>query len=374
MNNEQIIPKGLPTLYSRTSTGAIQTWTIEYIDGAYRTIHGQLDGKLQTTEWTYCKGKNEGKANATTDSTQTLKEVAATWKKKKESGYFENADDVDTVLFTEPMLAKKYEDYQDDLTFPVYSQPKLDGVRCIARKDGLWSRNGKPIVSVPHIVEALKPVFEKNPDLILDGELYCDKFNNDFNAICSLVKKTKPTEQDHIDSANSIEYWIYDAIDTAKNFRQRFYNVVGEVVDSANSKYIREVATEYVNNVSYLDELYEKHINDGYEGQMVRTNDIYQNKRSKFLLKRKEFQDAEYKILDIIEGEGNRAGGAGAMVFENHKGSRFNSNIKGTREYMISLLQQKDEFIGQLATIKFFNLTPDEIPRFPFVVAIRTYE
>ena len=127
MNNEQIIPKGLPTLYSRTSTGAIQTWTIEYIDGAYRTIHGQLDGKLQTTEWTYCKGKNEGKANATTDSTQTLKEVAATWKKKKESGYFENADDVDTVLFTEQMLAKKYEDYQDDLTFPVYSQPKLDG-------------------------------------------------------------------------------------------------------------------------------------------------------------------------------------------------------------------------------------------------------
>ena len=35
----------------------------------------------------------------------------------------------------------------------------------------------------------MKPLFETNPDLIFDGELYADKFANDFNAICSLVKK-----------------------------------------------------------------------------------------------------------------------------------------------------------------------------------------
>lgn len=53
----------LPTLYSRTNTGAVQTWTVEVSNDSYRTIHGQLNGKLQTTEWTQCYTTNEGRAN-----------------------------------------------------------------------------------------------------------------------------------------------------------------------------------------------------------------------------------------------------------------------------------------------------------------------
>lgn len=117
----------LPTLYSRTSTGAIQNWTIEIIGAAYCTHFGQVDGKQQTTELTHCKPKNEGKANATTAAEQALKDAKALWKKKKDGGCFEDINDIDTALFTEPMLAKKYEDYADEIQFPVYSQPKLDG-------------------------------------------------------------------------------------------------------------------------------------------------------------------------------------------------------------------------------------------------------
>ena len=364
----------LPTLYSRTSTGAIQNWTIEVQDDAYRTHFGQVDGKQQITEFTVCKCKNEGKMNATTGAEQALKEAKALWKKKKDSGCFEDINDIDKMTFTEPMLAKKYEDYADEIQFPVYSQSKLDGIRCIARKDGLWSRNGKKFVSVPHIEEALKPIFKLHPTLILDGELYCDKFSNDFNAICSLVKKTKPTEQDLKDSAASIQYWVYDA-DVKNKFSLRFHDVVQGTIDMVASDCIREVPTEFVQNKLYLDELYEKYINEGFEGQMVRLDKPYENKRSKSLLKRKEFQDKEYTILDVIEGEGNRSGGAGAMTFENEQGVRFNSNIKGTREYCVQLLREKDDLIGKQATVKFFNLTPgSNVPRFPFVVAIRNYE
>ena len=364
----------LPTLYSRTSTGAVQQWTIEIDGDSYCTHFGQIDGKQQTTEPTLCKAKNEGKANATTAQEQALKDAKALWRKKKDSGCFENIADIDTALFTEPMLAKKYEDYIDDIVFPVYSQPKLDGIRCIARKDGLWSRNGKKFVSVPHIEKALEGVFKLHPSLVLDGELYCDKFSNDFNAICSLVKKTKPTTQDLEDSAASIQYWIYDT-DCKANFRNRFYDVVCSTVDMVAQPCIREVPTEFVQQRHYLDELYGKYLNEGYEGQMVRLDKPYENKRSKSLLKRKEFQDKEYVILDVIEGEGNRAGGAGAMVFENEQGIRFNSNIKGSREYCVQLLKEKVDLIGKQATVKFFNLTPESnVPRFPFVVGIRNYE
>jgi len=308
----------LPMLFARTNTGAIQTWTIEVDGNKYRTHYGQLDGAIQITEWTLCVGKNTGKKNATSNEDQAVKEAKATWKKKKESGYFEKITDIDGVSFTEPMLAKNYDDYKDDLKYPVYSQPKLDGIRCVVKKDGMWSRNGKPIVSAPHVLVALKDFFVKFPNAILDGELYADKFANDFNAICSLVKKTKPTPEDLTESAKNIQYWVYDWI-VQKTFSDRNADI----------------------------------------------------KRSKYLLKRKEFQDSEFKILDIVEGIGNKSGMAGYMVFKNHKGIEFHSNIKGTREYLKELLKNKNKLIGKSATVKYFNLTPgDELPRFPYVTNI----
>jgi DNA ligase-1 len=357
----------LPMLFARTNTGAIQTWTIEVDGNKFRTHYGQIDGAIQITEWTVCEGKNTGKKNATSNEDQAVKEAKATWKKKKESGYFEKINDIDGVSFTEPMLAKNYDDYKDELKYPIYSQPKLDGIRCVVKKDGMWSRNGKSIVSAPHVLVALKPFFDKFPDAILDGELYADKFANDFNAICSLVKKTKPTPEDLVESATNIQYWVYDWI-VSKTFSDRNSDITTYLT---NNNVVRRVPTHLVYTITHLNELYEKYVVEGYEGQMVRTDGPYENKRSKCLLKRKEFKDSEFKILDIIEGVGNKSGMAGHMVFKNHKDIEFHSNIKGDRNYLRELLTNKNKLIGKSATVKYFNLTPgDELPRFPYVVNI----
>ncbi len=63
----------LPMLFARTNTGAIQTWTIEVDGNKYRTHYGQIDGAIQTTEWTVCEGKNTGKKNATSAEDQATK-------------------------------------------------------------------------------------------------------------------------------------------------------------------------------------------------------------------------------------------------------------------------------------------------------------
>jgi ATP-dependent DNA ligase len=107
---------------------------------------------------------------------------------------------------------------------------------------------------------------------------------------------------------------------------------------------------------------------------MVRTNSAYEQKRSKTLLKRKEFTDAEYKVLDICEGNGNRTGTAGFMILENRDGSTFKSNVKGSREWLSEVLKDKNEIIGKMVTVQSFGLTPDGVPRFPFVISIRDYE
>ena len=50
------------------------------------------------------------------------------------------------------------------------------------------------------------------------------------------------------------------------------------------------------------------------------------------------------------------------------------SNVKGNFDYLKEVLDNKDYYIGKLATIKFFQLTPDGIPRFPYAIAFRDYE
>ena len=120
--------------------------------------------------------------------------------------------------------------------------------------------------------------------------------------------------------------------------------------------------------------MYGEWVDRGYEGQMIRSNEPYENKRSKTLLKRKDFQDREYTVLGWREGVGNRAGTIGHLSFETEDGVSFNSNVKGCFEYLASLLKQADNLVGKQATIKFFQLTPDGVPRFPYVIAIRDYE
>jgi ATP-dependent DNA ligase len=135
-------------------------------------------------------------------------------------------------------------------------------------------------------------------------------------------------------------------------------------------KYCVLVPTQICENEDEVMELYGEYVDEGFEGQMLRLDGKYENKRSKSLLKHKSFIDEEFQILDIVEGEGNRSGTAGYMVFNTGEGKRFKSNVKGTWDETAEMLRNKTQLIGKQATIKYFNLTPDGIPRFPFVINI----
>ena len=351
----------LNTLYSRSVKGKVNTFIIEVESNKFRSITGFDDGKKTISEWTVCEAKSYCSAEA-----QALKEAQAIHRKKIETGSFENMSDIDNEIHFEPMLAHKWEDQKDKVKYPIYSQPKLDGIRCIVKKDGMWSRNGKKIISAPHIYEAMKHLFTVNPDLIFDGELYADKFANDFNAICSLVKKTKPTVEDLNESAVKIEYHIYDLPSCKAPFvgrRQALYYM-------ELPKCCVKVAVEQINNLNDVTAHYEDYITKGYEGQMLRLNLPYENKRSKSLLKHKSFIDTEYKIIGVEQGKGNLTGKMGALVFKTSKGDTFNASINGGWDYLEELWNSKDKLIGKQATVKYFNLTPDGKPRFPKVIKI----
>lgn len=391
--------KTLQTLYKVDTKGKLREWTM-HIDGAsFYAVKGLVDGKLTTDKPTKTIAKNVGRSNETSAEQQAELEASAKFQKKLDSGYALNKLDAQKKKFYEPMLAHNYKDRKSELRYPLFSQPKLDGIRCVVRKeDGKLvgrTRNGKEIECIPHILKSLNGYFLAHPNAILDGELYNHDLRDNFNKITSLVRKQKPIrsskmtdkafakkEQEFneslVQAEESIQYHVYDAPYIHDNCTEStsFEFRINELKNSlTTNKHIIIVETTEVYEEANLDNIYNQYLEQGYEGQMVRKDEKYENKRSTSLLKRKEFIDAEYRVVDIDVGNGNRSGTAKHLVCYCEKTKQtFNSNIKGSFEYLKEIYDNRKEYIGTLATIKYFQLTPDGIPRFPYAISFRNYE
>ena len=394
--------KTLQTLYKIDTKGKLREWTM-HIDGAsFYAVKGLVDGKKTQDKATTTIAKNVGRSNETTPEGQAELQAQAKFQKKLDSGYALNEIDAQKKKFYEPMLAHNFKDRQDELVgnYPVYSQPKLDGIRCIVRKEGDTligrTRNGKEIECIPHILKSLNGFFLAHPKAILDGELYNHDLRDNFNKITSLVRKQRPIKSDKmtdkafakkqieyqsrvIEAEDTIQYHVYDCpkLNDVVNESQSFDFRMEELKEKLmTNKHIVLVETSEVYSLGNLNSLYGQYLEQGYEGQMVRKNSSkYDNKRSTSLLKRKEFIDSEYKIVDIDVGNGNRSGTAKHLVcYCPTTKTTFNSNIKGSFDYLKEIYDNRKDYIGQLATIKYFQLTPDGIPRFPYAIAFRNYE
>jgi DNA ligase-1 len=371
----------LPTLYKRSNTGAVLVWYIEVQDNKHRTHSGQQGGVITITEWTSCKAKNIGKANATTDTEQALKDAQSKWKKKIDREQFvEDISQIDTHKYIQPMLAQPFEERVEELNFKekVWVQCKLNGARCIATKDGLFSRKGSVWQSVPHINNALKDFFNKYPDVVFDGELFNESLRQDLGSIISLISKKKITSEIIEKSKQLVQYYIYDIVDTSKKYEDRLQAIKNHL-NEINSPYINGVDSWIVTSVEDINTLLFDYEEQGHEGAIVRTNGVYEHKRSKNLLKYKTFIDDEFEIVDVLEGEGNLTGMVGKFELKNTKGVTFRSSPTGSHDYWKQLWSEKDSLIGKMATVKFKELTPEKngqggVPSFGKVVAIRNYE
>jgi DNA ligase-1 len=382
-----------PTIYKLDSKKRIREWRMEINESRYRTVAGLQDGKQVTSGWTDAAPKNTGKANSTTAEQQAIAEVQSQYKKKLGCDYHELVDSTDTELFFKPMLAYTWEKRKDKIDYSkrVFFQPKLDGIRCIASRHGVFSKTGKPIKSIPHVVQLLAPVFAKYPDVVLDGELYNHQLRDDFDEIVSMVKKAKSKPSDIDKSVSLVQFHVYDfpgvitdlfsdrianlerLIDEFKN-EQYDHNVLYSI--AANSTYmftdvIKLVPTLEVTCEQEVDSAYDTYMDAGYEGGIIRLNDKYHNKRTNSLIKRKDFEDAEFTIVRIEEGKGNWAGVAKRVIFINDiGGGEFGAGLACTKEVARQILKDADSYVGKKGTVQFFKRTPRGVPRHPIAKAL----
>jgi DNA ligase 1 len=357
-----------PALYQIDSKGKARVWLMETEGGKHRTVSGTLGGKLVTSGWVIVEAKNVGRANATTVEEQALLEMEADYKLKRDKKYYDTLEEAQAAgsgtKFISPMLAEKWPEQKDKIPQQeiLYAQPKLDGIRATISKDGILSRAGKPIPAVPHIHRELFEFFNQFPDVVLDGELYNHDLKHDFNKLSSLIKKGKPTAADLIESEDKVQFHCYDIM-MPGNFNQRI-----EFRDQNLDQHwcIKHVETVFCLSRDVIDSEYSKWLEQGYEGMMVRRDMPYESKRSKSLMKRKEFFDAEYNVITVEEGLGNWAGCVKRFVlFNNVKGEgKFEAGVRGTKEQLAELLKGP---VPDWATVRYPNLTPDGIPRFGVV-------
>lgn len=357
-------------LFKIDTKGQTRVWWMEYDAEKYRTHSGINGGKIVVSGWQYPEAKNVGRANETTVEEQVLAEVTAEYTKKEYQGKYHQTTTwaKNGAKFYECMLADKYNP-KKHTNFPYYSQPKLDGVRCLVSKDGMQSRNGKPIVSAPHIFEALQPFFAEHPDVVLDGELYNHDLKDNFEKIISLVRKTKPTTDDLKESEELVQYHVYDAI-MGGPYRLRNEFLYNLDDNKFFKKGIQRVFSTLVMDQDQVQTMLAEHLEKGYEGQMLRVPDSpYEGKRSKFLIKHKEFEDDEFEIVSIEEGKGNWAGAAKRIEIRLKDGTTQFSGVRGSLDMLKDVLYNADDYIGTDVTVRYQNKTEDNKLRFPVVIA-----
>ena len=277
------------------------------------------------------------------------------------------------------MLAQNVGDYSriksDD--WPLYVQPKLDGVRCLIQYDAgkvtAYSRTGKEWKNIEHITLNLYKFFDKHPNVVLDGELYNHELKNDFEKIISLVRKTKPKPEDRVESAEMVQFHCYDMIDEDMCFTDRYKFVFNHLRDSYS---IRTVETIDIFSENQALRDHKINLSNGYEGSIVRTNDTYHCNRSHNLRKFKDFSDAEAMIVGYEEGKGKRTGTLGKFLMQDEDGNKVGCPPGKGYNYqdMRDILNNIHKYMGQTATFTYFERTKAGSYRHPLYKGLRDYE
>jgi DNA ligase-1 len=369
--------KSFSPLYTYDSKGRVRVWNIwveRMTTGNYNIVthHGLVDGKRQIERVIIKEGKNLGRANETTPQEQAISEAESKWNGMQDKGY---ATNVDKIVRNLPMLAKSFDKYKHKVNYPCFVQPKLNGVRCLAKRVGdsieFTSRKGKYYHTLKHLEKELLQVMEETE--ILDGEIYIH--GEVFQDIISAVKNVKNKERAQLD-CNKLEFWVYDYADSNLDYRDRLHILKDKLINTdVKLKFVKFVITNKAENKQQVLDAHKLFVSYGYEGVIIRNREGgYEfNCRSNNLQKYKEFLDEEFEIIGVKSGVG-RYEKCGTFIVKTKDGKEFDVNPKGTIKKKQEYLKNKNKYIGKLLTVKFQEKSKDGIPIFPVGLAIRDYE
>jgi len=323
--------------------GSFYTRTIYW----HETKSGE-DSKVQESAMTKVIGKNIGKSNETSPEQQAYLEIETLINKQKDKLYTKTGELPLKNEIILPMLAHKYEDKKHTFNFPVYCQPKFDGIRAMSNGKEMWSRTGKPLIKA-----CVEPLMFDTESLVIDGELILPQ-EYTFQDSISAIKKFS-------EHSTKLIHRVYDLAIPNTPFKKRLELLEELVKKSPNNVMLAE--TVIINNEEELAQYHLEKISEGWEGVMIRTMDGFYEiaKRSSSLLKCKSFDDDEFEVVGVKHGDGKAAEMA-CLICVTKDGAQFDAMPTGTAEYRKNLWIDRDKLIGQFWTIKYFGYTTNIDP------------
>jgi len=354
-------------LYKKDSKGKIRTLEITTDGNLLLQISGLKDG-AKVTNKRACTPKNIGKANETTPEEQAEREAKSKITQKLDEGYFKTEEEALNTEVILPMLAQDYKKHYKKIDWSklVFKQPKLDGMRCLGVSDStLMSRKGKYIDTLVHLYNELNILRDLLGGLIPDGELYAHGLSFEDNM--RLIKKYRKGKTE------SIMFHVYDVV-CDKPFQDR-YDILFKAFQKYSFHHIDLVDTSIIGDIIELQYAQTEYLASGYEGTIIRHGDFpYQlDTRSYSLLKYKDFKDMSSEIIDVIPSEARPE--QGIIVCKAPENSEncvsFKASLKFPHKKREEILDNKEDYIGQVAEIRYFEETSYGIPRFPVCVGFR---
>lgn len=372
--------------YLDAPDGKVQVWRIFTNTtptlGEYELIAeaGQQGGKLRETS----HGKFQNIDDAEFKGRSKMKE-------KMDKGYQSSLSDAQNNPIFLPMLALSTknrdgslkEEVFNALKFPVMVQRKFDGLRGIAtiNSDGsikfVSRKNNEYTVPIPQIRQEIASMKNLPDDIIIDGELYAEPSDLDFNVANGLIRTSaksmnpeKEAQQKHI------KYRIYDFFDPNNpdlTYKER-YAMLGKWITPPMKNLV--LTKNYVaNDTQEIKDLAERFVKEGYEGGIVRQDWPYQvDKRNKALLKVKFFIDEEFEIVNFTDGDTPSSKGLVKWVVMTPDAETFKVSMNAPHDEQRKLFENGEKYIGSDLTVEFERYSKDGIPMKPRGKAIRNYE
>ena len=248
-----------------------------------------------------------------------------------------------------------------------YGSRKLDGVRCICRKENdivtFFSRSGKEFLTLGNLENEILKI---SGNFILDGEIcMVDKDGNeDFQGIMKQIRK-----KDH--QIEKPKFFVFDYLTleqfdnqtgiTPLTFRLEIGKKKLQMVN-INSDMLAFLPQEQLTTEEQFTEMAKEAEEAGFEGIMVRKNVGYEGKRSHNLLKVKKFHDAEYTVLGTTNafirwtenGKQVERECLSNITIE-HKGCKVNVGSGFSKEQREMYFESPQDIIGKTVTIQYFE-------------------
>ena len=255
------------------------------------------------------------------------------------------------------MTANRFADSKAG-SVPMVVTEKLDGVRCIAVKNGpsvlLLTRTGNPISGSEEVVSALSAL---PGNMMLDGELISISRPGE-----TRQQTYERSRADVQSGRNGLVFHIFDLLDIAEfearksstPYSQRRIRLDALSDLLPKEGFLKIVPILYTGSDPLcIRQLMEKICASGGEGVMLNQLDApYQFRRSDALMKLKPSFEVDLKIIAIREGSGRNAGRAGSIVVD-FKGVPVGVSSGLTAQLRAELWNRQSLYLGRVVTVRY---------------------